>query len=228
MTDRTLDRVPSLPDRRRQVEFDLAEAIVGLTPRSYTWAVGTVLDQGREGACVGHGWTHEAVARPAVARFPRPAPDATQPLTPQQFAFALYAWCKDNDEWAGNNYDGTSVAAGAKGMARLGLIPEYRWTRNATDAAVAVSRTGPAVIGVDWMTGFFQPDRDGYLNMTGRVEGGHCLLVNGYSVRRRAFLATNSWSASWGRSGTAWIRHDDMTQLLRDGGEVCVPMRRSV
>jgi hypothetical protein len=228
MVDRVLDRVPSVPDRRRQVEYNLADAIVGLTPRSYTWSVRQVLDQGREGACVGHGWAHEALARPAVVKFPRPAPEATEPLSAQLFAFRLYDWCRRNDEWAGEDYDGTSVAAGARGMARAGLIPEYRWTRNVNDAATAVSRTGPAVIGVDWFSGMFEADSNGYLNLTGQVEGGHCVLMNGYSLRRRAFLIHNSWGPSWSRGGQAWIRHDDMARLLADGGEVCVPVRRSI
>ena len=227
MVDRVLDRVPSVPDRRRQVEFNLSEIVVGLVPRSYTWAVGQVLNQGREGACVGHGWTHEALARPVVVKFPRAIPDSNDPpVQAQQFAFRLYDWCQRNDEWAGENYSGTSVAAGARGMARAGLIPEYRWTRNVHDMAAAVSRTGPAVIGVDWYGGMFDADRNNFLNLTGQVEGGHCVLVNGYSVTRRAFKIHNSWGPDFGRDGTAWIRHDDMARLLADGGEVCVPVRR--
>ena len=241
MTDRVLDRVPSVPDRRRQVEFNLADAIVGLTPRSYTWAVPFCLDQRAEGACVAHGATHEAVARPVMIDFAKhPLPDwavranrvrtaggSAQQIA-QAYAFDAYDWCRRNDEWSGEAYSGTSVAAGARSMVVSGFWGQYRWTIDVNDMAVAVSRTGPAVIGVDWMTGFFEPDRNNFLNLTGRVEGGHCVLVNGYSTTRRAFKITNSWGPGFGRDGTAWIRHDDMAQLLHDGGECCVPMRRSV
>jgi hypothetical protein len=224
MVDRTLDRIPSKPDPVRMSLFNVADLTAGLKPRSYTWNVGLWLDQGREGACVGHGWTHEAVARPVVVNsWPRPNFTATNP---QAFAFELYRWAQDHDEWEGHNYDGTSVAAGAKGMALAGCIGEYRWTHDAYDTAVAVSRSGPAVIGVDWYTGMFNPDRFGFLNLTGRVEGGHCILVNGYSLPRKAFRLRNSWGADWGQKGEAWLRFADLVQLLQQGGEVCIPTRR--
>jgi hypothetical protein len=222
--DRTLDRIPSRPDPVRLSLFNVADLTAGLAPRSYTWRVGMWLDQGREGACVGHGWTHEAVARPVVInQWPRPNFMATNP---QAFAFELYDWCRLNDEWDGEDYDGTSVAAGARGMKLAGTIGEYRWTRSADDAAVAISRSGPAVIGTDWWTGMFNPDRSGYLNLTGRPEGGHCLLINGYSLPRKAFRAHNSWGLDWGQGGEAWIRHADMAHLLATGGEICIPTRR--
>jgi hypothetical protein len=224
MVDRVLDRVPSRPDPVRLDRYNVADVIPDLQPRSYTWAVGVTLNQGREGACVGHGWTHEAVAKPVMVNtWPRPGFTATNP---QAFAFELYEWCKDNDEWAGDNYDGTSVAAGAKGMAAAGLIGEYRWTRNVDDLAVAVSRKGPAVIGVDWFSGMFDADSSGYLNLTGQVEGGHCLLVNGYNVTREAFKLHNSWGPRWSTNGEAWLRKADMRQLLNQGGEACVPTSR--
>jgi Papain family cysteine protease len=229
MTDRVFDRVPSKPDPVRLDRFNIAASIVDMQPRSYTWAVGQVLDQGREGACVGHGWAHEAIARPVVVPFPHIAPNGGQVYAdPQRFAFELYRWAQQNDEWAGEAYEGTSVAAGAKGMAAVGMLGEYRWTRNADDLAVAVSRKGPAVIGVDWFSRMFDTDSQGYIHAEGTVQGGHCVLVNGYNVARRAFKLTNSWGDGWGRGGAAWLAHDDMNHLLGSGGEACVPMRRTV
>ena len=241
MTDRVLDRVPSVPDRRRQVEFNLADAIVGLTPRSYTWSVPFCLDQRAEGACVAHGATHEAVARPVMIDFAKhPMPDwamranrvrataGTAQQIAQAYAFDAYDWCRRNDEWSGEAYSGTSVAAGAKSMVVSGFWGEYRWTNDVNDLAVAVSRTGPAVIGVDWLTGFFNVDSDGYLNLTGKVEGGHCVLVHGFNVKRQAFLLRNSWGPSWGIKGGAWVRAQDLGVLMQRGGEACLPVRRTL
>lgn len=226
MVDRVLDRIPSKPDPIRQQKFSIAELVGDLTPRSYTWAVGEVLDQGQDGACVGHAFAHEALAKPVVVQFPHTIPLSYRMLTAQEFAFWAYEWAKDNDEWTGDQYSGTSVAAGAKCMKHVNMMPEYRWTHSADELAVAVSRKGPCVIGVDWYTNMMRPDRAGYLHATGQVEGGHAILVNGYSLRMRAFRVHNSWSRSWGREGEALISHDDMAMLFNSGGEGCLPVRR--
>src|SRR5215207_11165460 len=121
MVERVFDRIPSKPDPIRQVRYVMAPLVAGLAPRSYTWRVPYTLDQGREGACVAHGVTHEALARPVVVDFtahllPSWAGRAQRQLTitpyrsqaiAQAFAFDLYDWCRKNDEWPGENYDGT-------------------------------------------------------------------------------------------------------------------------
>lgn len=219
-----LDRVPSRPDPIRQQKFSVAAVVGDLTARSYTWGCDLWLDQGQEGACVPHAWTHEAAAKPVVVRsYPRPNFTATEP---QAFAFELYEWCRRNDEWAGENYDGTSVAAGAKGMVLAGGLLEYRWTHDADELAVAVSRKGPAVIGVDWYTGQMKTDVDGVIHVRGTVEGGHSILVRGYNVTTRRFRLRNSWSKSWGVKGDCLMEHDDMAILMGEGGEGCLPLRR--
>jgi len=71
-SERTFDRLPEFDERSRNFPIGLhllvhygAEA-AALVPRSYTWSAGEVLDQGREGACVGFGWSGELLARPSV------------------------------------------------------------------------------------------------------------------------------------------------------------------
>jgi hypothetical protein len=234
-----LDRIPSRPDPVRLTTFAMAPLVQNLAPRSYTWRVPFTLDQGEEGACVAHGITHEALARPVVVDFTEhPLPmwanraahayvvGGTTDEVAQSFAFDLYDWCRRNDEWQGENYDGTSAAAGAKGAVEAGLWGEYRWTRSVREFAVWVSRNGPGVIAVDWYRGMSQPDRDGYLNLTGPVDGGHMILCNGYNVRRNAFRLHNSWSDRWGENGEAWIRDADLQRLADNNGELLGPVRR--
>src|SRR5215207_8479048 len=178
MVERVLDRIPSKPDPIRQSVYSMAPLVAGLAPRSYTWRVPYTLDQGREGACVAHGVTHEALARPVVVDFtahllPSWAGRAQKQaqITPyrseriaQAFAFDLYDWCRKNDEWPGENYDGTSAAAGAKGAVVGGLWGEYRWTTSVDEFASWVSRNGPGDIAIDMYTGMMRPDSGGYLN----------------------------------------------------------------
>jgi hypothetical protein len=236
-----LDRIPSVPDPIRQTRYAMAPLVAGLLPRSYTWRVPYTLDQGAEGACVAHGIVHEAIARPVPVDFtdhvvPVWAERAIRVLTrefatdprrvAQAFAFDLYDWCRDHDEWEGSNYDGTSAAAGAKGAVEAGLWDEYRWAQTVEEFAVWVSRNGPGCAAIDWFTGMMQPDKDGYLNASGRVEGGHQILVNGYSVKRAAFRVHNSWGSDWGSDGEAWISMSTMRVLHWSNGELVGPIRR--
>jgi hypothetical protein len=62
--DRTLDRLVEFDERSRN--FSAAVGLETYPFRSYTWACDPVLDQGREGACVGFAWAHELSARPKV------------------------------------------------------------------------------------------------------------------------------------------------------------------
>jgi hypothetical protein len=219
-----LDRIPSKPDPVRLRSFNLADRLVDKVARSYTWRCDLWLDQQNEGACVPHAWTHEAAAKPVVvSQYPRPGFTSTDP---QSFAFEGYDWCRRHDEFEGEDYEGTSVAAGAKWAKAANELEEYLWTHSAAVLAVGVSRLGPAVIGVDWYGDMFKPNAVGLLKATGEVAGGHCILVNGYSIRTGRFRVHNSWGRDWGFDGEAEISYDDMDMLLSTGGEACLPLRR--
>lgn len=218
MIERILDRLPQ-QDARSLSLFNIAE-LEPPAPRSYTWACTANLDQGREGACVAFGWSHEAAAKPKVH------------AVSNDLARSLYPLMQRVDEWPGEEptYSGTSVLAGAKIAQQQNWLGEYRWTKDLTDAVSAISHWGPAVIGVNWWTGMFDPDADGYVYPTGKVEGGHCILVRGVSLKRQAVLLHNSWGSNWGGTdkgpGTAWLTFHDFRTLIEDDGDVCIPVKR--
>lgn len=216
---RTFDRLPEHDERSLRC-FPAEELLVAAPgPRSYTWACDTWLDQGREGSCVGHGWAHEAAARPKVW------PNVTSDL-----AMRLYVRARqvDNipDEWG----EGTSVLAGAKAAKEAGIITEYRWINPngpyvVDELATVVSRHGPVVAGTDWRTRMSNPEPDGLVHVEGDVVGGHCYLVRGVSLRRKRFRCRNSWGIGYGARGDFEISFDDMETLVGDGGDLCVPVR---
>jgi len=214
--ERTLDRLPSFDERSRG--FPIRTLISASQPRSYTWFCGTTLDQGREGACVGYGWAHERAARPVI----RSVTEAD--------AFSLYNRAQELDEWAGEDYDGTSVIAGAKAAEERGWLKEYRWAFGLQDLLMAISYHGPVVLGVNWWEGMRDPDIKGFIHVTGDVIGGHCLLARGVNVPARTVLLHQSWGPDWGKTkwgpGTCLISWDDMAALLLDQGEACVPVVR--
>ena len=199
-----------------------------------TWTVGPCLDQDQEGACVGHGYTNEATASPVRVDFAKANLGAGWPKDPQAFAFALYEWCKRHDSYPGTDYDGTAVLTGAQGMQKLGFIPEYRWAFGTNDVIDTLCAQGPVVLGIEWREDMYDAP-GGELTGTGRPVGGHCILACGYDPARKfsdgttteAVLLFNSWGRGWGINGLAWIKVSELAELLKDGGEMCVPVHRS-
>jgi hypothetical protein len=217
--DPRLDRLEQFDERSRS--FPIRALLATTTPRSYTWAVpggvGQVLDQGREGACVGFAWAAERAARPV----PRPTTDAD--------ALAVYRAAQLVDEWPGEAYSGTSVLAGAKVAAQQGWLREYRWGFGLDDALAAISRHGPCVLGIPWYDSMYRPTiKSGRASITvsGSVVGGHAIVARGVSVKRCEVLLRNSWGPSWGIAGDAAISWDDLGTLLAADGECCVPVLR--
>lgn len=190
------------------------------------WTGGPVLDQGSEGACVGFAWAGELAASPVrVAR----VSDA--------FALDLYRQAQTLDEWEGEAYSGTSVLAGAKASAARGYIGQYRWSFSIEDLRDAVIHLGPAVIGIPWYDGMYDPRPSGLLNVSGPVVGGHAILVRGYHpgirlkgegwfTRHEVFVLRNSWGSDYGRGGDAYVTAADLATLLATQGEACIPLDR--
>lgn len=210
--ERTFDRLVEFDQRSR--EFPI-RAIVGEQPlRSYIWACGAWLDQGREGACVGFSWSHELAARPVEV-----------PVS-NEYAQQLYHRARQLDEYLGEDYDGTSVIAGAKAVVEAGLVDGYRWGFSVEDLALAVGYHGPAVLGVPWYSDMLDTDTDGWVRPSGDQVGGHAIMCRGVDVKARFFTLRNSWGRAWGIDGDCLVRWDDMAELLANDGEICIPVGR--
>ena len=117
----------------------------------------------------------------------------------------------------------------------MGFISEYRWCLDIDDLIVSLGYHGPVVIGVDWYTDMFNIDARGFIRPSGRIEGGHCVMLNGIHVKRNNdksvnfldsyVIGINSWGASWGVDGQFKLALVDMMKLF-PGGDFCVPMGR--
>ena len=211
--DRRLDRIPEFDHRSRS--FGISEYLPTSPPRSYTWRGATVLDQGREGACVGFGWSHELISRPMVVAGVNDA-----------FALSVYHEAQQLDEFPGDDYSGTSVLAGAKAVQARGHMKSYRWAFGLNDLILALGYAGPVVLGLNWYTGMMNADAEGFIKPTGQIEGGHCICAMGVSVSARRIQLVNSWGSDWGQNGHCWVSFDDMTKLLSEQGEACIPVER--
>lgn len=183
-------------------------------------------DQGYEGTCVGHGWKSWCVCAPViqsdVGEFPSPV--------------QIYDMCMPIDEWTQNDQGdrqfGTSVRAGAKVMKALGFLEAYGWAWDLTTAINWLAGIdaegrfvgGPVVIGVNWYGGMFDTNAEGFLTISGQVEGGHCVCLLGWNEKRGFAYGINSWGSSWGNRGRFYMSGETLDRLIREDGEVCTAL----
>lgn len=211
--DPRLDRIQEFDERSR--DYPITTTIEQTTLRSKWWRHTAKLDQGREGACVGFAWAHELNADPYEVL---EVTDA--------YAQKLYKRAQQLDQWAGEDYSGTSVLAGAKAVAELGHLSEYRWAFGIEDVLLTLAWHGPVVLGIDWYYGMYTPDANRYIRPGGQRVGGHAIEALAYDHDNQDVWLLNSWGADWGLDGLCRIKVADLDRLLGDGGEACVPVVR--
>lgn len=241
--DPRLDRLIQFDERSR--EFPIMAAVpTGARPRSYTWRIDRdyLIDQGREGACVGFSLINELQARPSEVDFDS---------LPRANAFArdeIYHEAQRIDPWPGGAYpgaspyyEGTSVLAGVKVGQRLGFYREYRWAFGISDLVYGLGHNGPAILGLAWYDSNYRPDDLGFIRPRGTKVGGHAVLARAVRIVRfdenepftwdnvdhqRSFITIrNSWG-QWGIDGDCYVTLADMAAWLSDRGEAVFVLKR--
>lgn len=192
--------IPTPPKRRKRL----------WTPRSEP------LDQGREGACVGMGWSNELAATPVAKTVDNAS------------AFALYRAAQAEDRKMGQNYtSGASVLAGARACKNEGTISSYHWAFGIDDVIDTLVAKGPVVLGINWHQSMYYTDSRGLVTVDGPVVGGHCILAHGYWPNHPEFGTDvvawfNSWGPSYGVKGVGYIPVASLNMLLQANGEACI------
>lgn len=176
-------------------------------------------DQQDTPQCVGYSWAHWLEDGPVEQ-------SGTPPIVNPE---VIYTEAQKIDEWSGENYDGTSVRAGAKYLKSRGFISAYLWGRTLDTLVNTVLNVGPVVVGTNWYYNMFFPNRrTGIISVKGRLVGGHAYVINGVDIRKRMFRIKNSWGRSWGINGSAYISFADMAKLIRMNGEICLAVETQV
>jgi hypothetical protein len=80
-------------------------------------------------------------------------------------------------------------------------------------------RTGPFMIGTNWLSGMDNPNGEGLVRARGTVRGGHEYEVLNYDASKAWWECVNSWSDSWGKRGHFFIPDADMAKLLAAQGD---------
>ncbi len=174
-------------------------------------------NQGPHPYCVGFSWAHWVEDGPVTHK-------GMAPVVPPE---EIYSEAQKIDEWPGEDYEGTSVRAGAKYLQSKGTISEYRWAWDVQTIADAILTKGPVVVGTNWYYDMFEPDEKGIIKVGGQIVGGHAYLLNGVNTKKQLFRIKNSWGRNWGKKGHAYISFDDMAQLIAAQGEACLAIEHA-
>lgn len=242
--DPRLDRLPEWDDRNlsRYAVAELLEPEVASAherpTRGRSWRAGPVLDQGREGACVGFAYAADVAADPVLGDV-----NLDEERELDTYARKVYRRAQRLDPWPDDvPYEGTSILAGAKASVEAGAFPEYRWATGVDELVTLLTTPmyadpagvfGPTIAGVAWFEGMYRTAPDGMVEVSGRLVGGHAILVRGVLLHDRRspdeplFRWRNSWGPSYGVNGDGFIRASDLERILGPRPELCVPVSRT-
>lgn len=209
-------------DDERANNFKVGDVLpVGVALRAYRyWQPGPVLDQGREGACVGFAWTGWRNCTPVRQR--------TGNYYLDDYALWVYREAQKVDEWPGESYSGTSSQAGAKIMVAQKALETYGWAFNYDEIVGWLKTSGPMVITMPWYESMYETDEKGYIRPNGRLVGGHAMLC--YGVNKVGDLRVqNSWGPDFGEDGRGWISKNDWLWLTSQprGWSACTALELS-
>jgi len=225
---RTLDARPDTLDFRDLMYTPtLVEVPTHRDLDDYRKAKIPILDQGQEGACTGFGL---ASVVHYLLRVRRRDPDL-QVISP----YMLYDMARRYDEWAGENYEGSSCRGAMKGWHKHGVCELKLWPtsgdqalseQRANDAArrplgayvrvnhrdlvamhAAITEVGVLYVSSNVHSGWRHVGRDGSIKLVDDNIGGHAFALVAYD--ERGFWLQNSWGDRWGHEGFAHVDYED-------------------
>ena len=197
------------PDARDQAHLMSAKLMVVGRPLHKRWPLWWHGDQGDTPMCVGYGWHGLLRAYPHLQRDPMPIP--------------LYHAAQLNDEFRGEDYEGSSVRGGAKALKLAGKLTGYAWAFDLETVLNWIGNHGPVVLGTDWFDGMMTADATGLVVPSGDLAGGHAYVAIGYDDPSHRLLCQNSWGKDWGLNGRFFLHYDDAEALIATNGEACTP-----
>lgn len=177
-----------------------------------------VLDQGESSSCTGH----------ALAQCINTEPFAKcrQRFLNSDNAYDLYSLATrlDSFKWTYPPEDrGSSGLAVAKAGWRRGYLKSYAHAFG-FNAFCRVLQTQPVLVGTKWFAGMNEPDRFGFVFPSKGDEGGHKYLALGIDYAERSITFLNSWGSSWGKNGRFKMKFEVFDGLLKQRGDVVVPV----
>lgn len=218
--NRVLNVLPDATDLRDRIyEPALVDLALSMDPPDAT--ISPIRDQGREGACTGFSLASAITLMNKLRHLRLPTPVDV----PMVSARMLYEMAKINDEWPGEDYEGSSIRAALKGFynngvcrddlapyksgekswrlnraqakdaRNVGLGAYYRLRPEIIDYHAALNEVGVIYVSCQIHRGWQSP-KNGEIKLSHLTEGGHAFIIVGYD--QDGFLIQNSWGGGWG------------------------------
>ena len=240
-TDPRLGRIPQPDSRNYPVRAIMAPAQLEIVSKTW-WLpphfVHKKLNQGGS-QCTGMSRAYD------LAMSPVPLKRTTGEPFDETDAEQIYQEARRNDQWPGEDYEGSSVLGAAKACVVLGYIGEYRFAPDIDDYLAALGHIGPVINGTDWTNSMFEAHPNGLIFPSDKTDiaGGHAYVTRsiytnpdyirrklgrGEPIRKGVPLLSgpNSWSNGWGRDGDWCMWADDMERLQKGldrwAGDACI------
>lgn len=176
------------------------------------WRRGSAYDQGQTPQCVAYSGKGMLNTSP-FSKFVDY--EVRSKYVPKFF----YDGAQLNDEWPGEDYDGTSALGLLRFLTQQKIVKEYRWCFGLKDVLQTLSHWGPVCIGTNWHQSMFTPDENYFIEPDSATVGGHQYQLVGIDPSKRAVEIMNSWGKYWGDRGRAWMSYESLEYLLNDQGD---------
>lgn len=166
------------------------------------WHIEPNLDQGDTSECVIHCLMHSRQNAPFMCLLDWQRSERTR----------LYqrAQSIDGDP---NPHDGTTGRAGAQTFVEAKLAKEYLFIDSEEMAQEYLRTRGGLCAGTNWTSGMFTPDRFGYIEPTGEIEGGHEYWMRWYyPPSHKKWPDTYEYQQSW----RDWGLHNGIFRMKGD------------
>jgi hypothetical protein len=197
----------------------------GLPVTNARWSTDAdvVLDQGNLGSCTGNATTGALICSNKNPLH-NALTSAQRATLNETLAVKFYSRATELDPFDGTykpddtGSDGNSVAKGAVGF---GYFSGYSHAFSWIDAVTALT-IGPIIVGINWFSGFDNPDNDGLIKITGSIRGGHEICFDEVDSSNKLVWFRNSWSSQWGKKGRACMTWDAFNVILAQDGDATV------
>ena len=124
------------------------------------------------------------------------------------------------------NDPGGSGLMVCKAAKQEGLISSYQHAFGLSHALEALVLR-PVITGINWYTSFDEPDpKTGQVTIApgATVRGGHEIVADEIDAPNELVWFWNSWGTGWGTGGRFCMSFDTWGELLKERGDVTVPM----
>ena len=183
------------------------------------WPHGWWGNQGETSMCVEYAWQHWLADGPVSQIGSKERGTSGEPIIKP--IGTLYHEAQKIDEWPGEDYEGTSVRAGAKVLQDRGYIGSYHWAWDLETVIDAVISLGPVVMGTNWYWNMFDAWKEP-ISVSGDLAGGHAWKIDAADRKSAIIRAKNSWGRDFGFHGFFYMSFEDLERLINEDGEACI------